>query len=110
MWLHGDVKSPPFSLAARIEAGVFLRRLQRGETLALPHSRPMPAIGKSCHELRVVDETRSWRIVYAIQADAILILDVFQKSTRATPTVVLANCRKRLSHYRQAARGKEGRR
>jgi hypothetical protein len=29
VWLHGEVKSPPFSIAARIEAGVLLRRLQK---------------------------------------------------------------------------------
>jgi|SRR5579859_3027849 len=106
-WLHGAVKSPPFSPAARIEAGVLLRRLQRGERLALPHSRPMPGIGKGCHELRIVDETRSWRIVYAVQPDAVVILDVFSKTTRATPNAVLQTCRKRLNQYRAAVLGKE---
>lgn len=28
VWLHGEVKSPPFSPAARLEAGVLLRRLR----------------------------------------------------------------------------------
>jgi hypothetical protein len=31
--LHGEVKTPPFSPAARLEAGMLLRRLQRGELL-----------------------------------------------------------------------------
>lgn len=31
LWLHGEVKTPPFSLEARIEAGILLRRLQQGE-------------------------------------------------------------------------------
>ena len=44
-WLHGEVKTPPFSRAARLEAGFLLRRLQQGESIALPHSRPMPSIG-----------------------------------------------------------------
>jgi phage-related protein len=110
MWLHGEVKSPPFSSAGRIEAGVLLRRLQRGDLLALPHSRPMPAIGKSCHELRIVDETRTWRIVYAIQADAIVILEVFSKTTRSTPDGVLRTCRKRLEQYRAALLDKETKR
>jgi hypothetical protein len=39
VWLHGEIKTPPFTAAARIEAGVLLRRLQRGELLGLPHSR-----------------------------------------------------------------------
>jgi hypothetical protein len=45
VWLHGEVKSPPFSQGARIEAGLLLRRLQQDENLHMPHSRPMPANG-----------------------------------------------------------------
>lgn len=107
VWLHSEVKSPPFSTAARIEAGVLLRRLQRGERLGLPHSRPMPDVGKGCHELRIVDETRAWRIMYAIRPDAVVILEVFSKATRATPGQVLEVCRKRLALYESAAQGKE---
>jgi hypothetical protein len=44
-WLHGEVKTPPFSKAARLEAGFLLRQLQRGELLSMPKSRPMPSIG-----------------------------------------------------------------
>ena len=63
-----------------------LRRLQRGERLGMPHSRPMPAIGRRCHELRVVDAGRTWLIVYRLDADAIVIADVFQNATQQTPT------------------------
>ena len=110
VWLHGEVKSPPFTPATRIEAGVLLRRLQRGERLALPHSRPMPDIGKGCRELRIVDATRTWRIVYGIESGAIVILEVFSKTTRATPDAVLRNCRGRLARYRLAILGKESKR
>ena len=43
-WLSGEIKTPPFGSEARIEAGFLLRRLQRGESLGLPHSRPMPSV------------------------------------------------------------------
>jgi hypothetical protein len=56
VWLHGEIKTPPFSSSARIEAGFLFRLLQMGETLSMPHSRPMPSIGKNCHELRINDE------------------------------------------------------
>jgi len=39
VWLHGQIKTPPFSEEARIEAGYLLGRLQQGESLGLPHSR-----------------------------------------------------------------------
>ena len=99
VWLHGEVKTPPFSAAARIEAGVLLWRLQQGEKLSLPHSRPMPSIGPRCHELRIQDETRAWRIIYRIDEDAIVIAEVFQKTTRETPARVIANCKRRLRQY-----------
>ena len=60
-WLHGEIRTPPFSTEARIEAGILLRRLQQGESLGLPHSRPMPSIGRGCHELRVTDRGHEWR-------------------------------------------------
>jgi len=102
-WLHGEVKTPPFSAAARIEAGVLLRRLQRGEVLRLPHSRPMPVLGARCHELRIVDTGATWRIVYRVDADAVIIAEVFSKKTRATPKTVLETCRRRFRAYDVAA-------
>lgn len=107
VWLHGEIKTPPFSAAARVEAGVLLRRLQRGDSVPLPLSRPMPSIGKACHELRMQDETRTWRIVYYLDTDAVVILDVFAKMTRRTPKSVIRICNKRLRDYVAAVAGKE---
>lgn len=66
----------------------------------------MPDIGKACHELRVNDETRTWRIVYQLDIDAVVILEVFSKSSRATPDAVMESCRKRLRNYLVAIRDK----
>jgi phage-related protein len=99
VWLHGEVKTPPFTEEARIETGVLLRRLQQGENLGLPHLRPMPGIGTHCHELRIRDAQKNWRIIYCINEDAILILEVFDKATRTTPASVIDTCQKRLSKY-----------
>src|SRR5690242_498035 len=99
VWLHGEIKTPPFSSAARIEAGFLLRRLQRGEMLTMPHSRPMPVIGMRCHELRVQDADKTWRIIYRIDEDAILILEVFEKKTQTTPKSVIDTCKRRLALY-----------
>ena len=82
VWLKGEVKTPPFSNQARLEAGLLLTRLQQGQGLSLPHSRPMPAIGRQCHELRIIDHDQTWRIVYHVARDAIVILDVFSKKTQ----------------------------
>jgi phage-related protein len=102
VWLHGEVKSPPFTQAGRLESGYLLRRLQRGEKLHLPHSRPMPSIGAGVHELRVNDQDVTWRIVYRTDDDAVVIVEVFAKKTQATPKAAIATCKKRLKEYDDA--------
>lgn len=102
VWLRGEVKTPPFSEEARIEVGFLLRQLQEGEILSMPVSRPMPRIGTQCHELRVTDKDKEWRIIYYIDEDAIVVLDVFKKTTQKTPDTVIKNCKKRLSLYQEA--------
>jgi len=102
VWLSDAVKSPPFSRDARLEAGFLLRKLQKGQRLEMPHSRPMPVIGERCHELRVVDSDITWRIIYCIDLDAIVILDVFSKKTRVTPQSVIDRSKRRLREYDDA--------
>lgn len=110
VWLRGEIRTPPFGSDARIEAGFLLRRLQRGESLGLPHSRPMPSVGPGCHELRIVDDNLNWRIMYHIAADAVVILDVFKKQTEATPNAVIVTCRRRLAEFhRLTAKKKDSR-
>lgn len=106
-WLSGEIKTPPFGSDARIEAGFLLRRLQRGESLGLPHSRPMPSIGPGCHELRIVDGKVSWRIVYHLASDAVVILDVFKKQTQVTPLAVIKASKQRLADFERLTKPKK---
>lgn len=96
--LRGEIKTPPFSAAARVEAGILLRQLQ-GKRLGMPHSRPMPSIGARCHELRIRDENRTWRINYRVDPDAVVIGEVFAKTMPTTPREVIANCQRRFRAY-----------
>ena len=87
-----------------MEAGFLLRRLQEGESLGMPHSRPMPSIGPRCHELRVRDENRTWRLVYRLDPDAIVVAGVFSKTARTTAKHDLEDCQRRLKAYDEAAK------
>ena len=107
IWLKAEIKTPPFSPAGRLEAGLLLRRLQRGEVLGLPQSKPMPVIGTRCHELRIPDREHSWRIVYYVADDAIVILEVFSKKTQSTPLQEINLCKKRLAAFMSAAADRE---
>jgi len=97
--LHGEVKSPPLTFEGRQHAGFLLRRLQQGKRLGSPHSKPLSSIGPRCHELRIRDQAGFWRIIYRIDPDAIVILDVHQKKTNRLPKRVIEACKKRLRAY-----------
>jgi len=99
VWLHSEVKTPPFSREGRLEAGYLLRMLQKGENLTLPYSRPMPTIGRHVHELRIHDKNVIHRIIYRIDSDAIIVLECFQKKTQKTPNSVIDKCKDRIKAY-----------
>lgn len=78
---------------------MLLRRVQEGASIGLPESRPMPSIGSRCHELRVQDVDHTWRVIYRIDEDAVVILEVFAKKSRETPKGVVKACKDRLRRY-----------
>jgi len=67
----------------------------------------MPAIGRRCHELRIIDADVTWRLVYRIDSDAIVVAEVFAKKTQATPKPVIDACKRRLRAYGAIAGEKE---
>jgi phage-related protein len=106
VWLESETKTHLLSKSDRHHASVLLRKLQRGENIPMPHSRPMPSIGHRCHELRINGDTGAWRIVYRIDEDAIVILEVFSKKTRKTPERVVDTSKARLRDYETASKGR----
>ena len=67
----------------------------------MPESRPMPSIGPRCHELRIAhhEQDKTWRIIYRLDADAIVVVDAFSKKTRSTPTMAIRRASRRLQRY-----------
>ncbi len=99
MILSGEIKTPPLSKESRIEVGFLLRKLQQGDSLSMPQSRPMPVIGRRCHELRINDRNSTWRIIYRIDDDAVIILEIFSKKTQKTSKGIIEICRRRIRSY-----------
>ena len=104
VWLHGEVKTPPFTPEGRQEAGMLLRLLQEGERLGMPQAEPLPDVGPRCGALRVRDAEHHWRIMYRIDADAVLVLEVYPKNTRKIPDEVINRCKQRLRYYDAAVK------
>jgi phage-related protein len=68
---------------ARHDAGYQLDKVQRGEP---PDDfKPMPQIGKGVEEIRLWDDSGTFRVIYtARMAEAVYVLHAFQKKTQTT--------------------------
>lgn len=51
VWIQGEVKTPPFSAAARMKAGFLLRRLQKGELVDSKNRVAKCPTPGQCHQL-----------------------------------------------------------
>jgi len=49
------------------------------------------------------DESANWRLIYRVDADAIVLLEVFAKKTGKTPVAVIRACKSRLKRYDELA-------
>ena len=67
----------------------------------------MPSIGPRCHELRITDheQDKTWRIIYRLDSDAIVVVDAFSKKTRSTPTMAIRRAARRLQRYDKSPDG-----
>ena len=68
---------------ARHDAGYQLDKVQRG---GQPDDfKPMPSIGNGVEEIRVWDDSGTYRVIYTARlADEVFVLHAFQKKTQAT--------------------------
>ena len=85
---------------ARQDAGYQLDQVQRGEQ---PDDfKPMPSIGKGVEELRVWDDTGTYRVIYTARLkDVVVVLHAFQKKTEATSKADIELARSRWTQLMQ---------
>ena len=86
-----------FPREVRLKLGSALLALQRGFSLGLPVSRPMPIVAPGVEELRLRGESGQYRVFCYRKARAgILVPRAFQKKTPETPRSEIALARRRL--------------
>jgi phage-related protein len=51
----------------------------------------------------VNDESVTWRIIYRVDPDAVLVCAVFAKKTEAIPQHIVNACKRRLALYDRSA-------
>ena len=91
-----------FPKDARQDAGYQLERVQDGK---LPEDfKPMPSIGKGVEEIRIWDESGTYRVIYTARLkDAVYVLHAFQKKTQATSQRDIDVAKKRFDELMRGA-------
>ena len=80
----------------RQDAGYQLDKVQRGQPP--DDGKPMPAIGKGVEEVRLWDESGTYRVIFTARLrEAVYVLHAFQKKTQSTSKRDLDVARDRLS-------------
>ncbi len=81
----------------RRELGKAIFDLQKGHSLAMPLSKPMPSVGKGAEELRIKDRSGAYRVFYYARFhNKVLVFHAFQKKTQKTPKHEIELGQKRL--------------
>ena len=73
-----------FPADVKQDTGYQLDKLQRGQQ---PDDfKPMPAVGKGVDEIRIWDDSGTYRVIYIARlVDAVYVFHAFQKKTQRTP-------------------------
>jgi phage-related protein len=92
-----------FPKEARIRLGRGLFRLQMGEHIGMPNSRPMPAVAPGVAELRVKGADGGYRALYFTASPlGVLVFHAFVKKTRRTPPLEIELGRRRFQEILDA--------
>ena len=83
--------------------GLSTGQVQRGEQ---PDDfKPMPSISKGVEEIRMWDDTGTYRVVYTARlADEVYVLHAFQKKTQATAKRDIELAKKRFTELMRGAK------
>lgn len=106
VWLEGEVKSPPLLLRRdgkrlACSCGCFRKG---SDSVCLMRSL-CRALDRGAAPYEFADAQHNWRIVYRVDQDAVLVLEVYAKMTRKIPDEVLERCKRRLRQYDDPQRG-----
>jgi phage-related protein len=89
------IRKFPKDVRFRLGRGLF--RLQLGEQLGMPVSRPMPGVGAGVAEMRVKAADGSFRVFYyTASSRGVLVFHAFAKKTQKTPPLEIELARNRL--------------
>lgn len=102
-----DLETPPMGREARIEAGTYLRHVQRRHRDQIPPGDIGPGeFGSRCYKLYIDDHEKdcSWRVAFHIDnaTDTVVVLDFYKKKQQTTPQHIIKRCEDRLESWHNA--------
>lgn len=75
-----------FPEGVKKDLGYLIHRLQKGDVLTAPYSKPMKSVEVGANELRVKDASGAYRVFYYLKTQkGILIFHAFVKKSQKTP-------------------------
>ena len=87
-----------FQEDARQDAGYQLDKVQRG--LQPDDFKPMPSIGRGVEEIRVWDDSGTYRVIYTARMEnEVIVLHAFQKKTQTTSTKDIELAKRRWARW-----------
>jgi phage-related protein len=92
-----------FPRDARQNAGYQLEKVQNGK--APNDSKPMPSIGRGVEEIRIWDESGTYRVIYTARLkEHVYVLHAFQNKTQATSKRDIEIAQQRFNDLMRGAR------
>ena len=80
-----------------------IHRLQKGDVIGVPHSKPMKSVEIGVSELRVKDASGAYRVFYYVKTNqGILVFHAFVKKTQKTPKKEIEQGKKYLKELLDA--------
>jgi phage-related protein len=81
----------------RRELADAITRIEEGQVLSMPLSRPVPSIGKGVHELRFRDRAGIYGVIYFLAGRGVIyLLHAFAKKTQKTSSQDIEVAKRRL--------------
>jgi len=87
-------------LEIKKDLGSILTKIQKGETVGHPDTKPMTEVASGVFEIRLKDASGAFRAFYVIRSKfGILVFHSFKKKTRKTPKQEIETGKKRLKSF-----------
>lgn len=100
--MYGPVRKEILTWPVEVkkDLGSILTRLQKGESVGEPDTKPMKSVANSCYEIRLKAADGIYRAFYILKTElGILVFHSFKKKSQKTPQKEIDTAKARLKEF-----------